>query len=142
MLTCGDTFLIPKRGEDIEHLWIVITEPDADGNAVCVSVTAKRSYSDTTVVLSAGEHPFIKHESAIHYADARILDLEKVQAALDAHTRTFICRSHKPCSEDLLTRVQDGLLKSPYPTKGINSFEYVYHDSKAYVRVGLRGRAG
>ena len=83
MLTCGDTFLIPKRGKDIEHLWIVITEPDADGNAVCVSVTAKRSYSDTTVVLSAGEHPFIKHESAIHYADARILDLEKVQAALE-----------------------------------------------------------
>jgi hypothetical protein len=122
LLTCGDTFLIPKRGEDIEHLWIVITEPDADANAVCVSVTTRRSYSDTTVVLGVGDHPFITHESVIHYVDARILDLRKVQAALDARTRTFICRSHKPCSEVLLARVQDGLLKSPYPTKGVKAF--------------------
>ena len=122
MLTCGDTFLIPKRGEDIEHLWIVISEPDADANAVCVSVTTRRSYSDTTVVLGVGDHPFITHESVIHYVDARILDLRKVQAALDARTRTFICRSHKPCSEVLLARVQDGLLKSPYPTKGVKAF--------------------
>ena len=122
MLTCGDTFLIPKRGADVEHLWIVITEPDADANAVCGSVTTKRSYSDTTVVLDVGDHPFINHESVIHYADARILDLQTVQAALDAHIRAFTCRSHKPCSPGLLARVQDGLLKSPYPTKGIKAF--------------------
>jgi hypothetical protein len=54
--------------------------------------------------------------------DARILDLRKVQAALDAHTRMFICRSLKPCSEVLLARVRDGLLKSPYPTKGVKAF--------------------
>jgi hypothetical protein len=121
LLTCGDTFLIPKRGTDTEHLWIVITEPDADANAVCVSVTTKRSYSDTTVVLSVGDHPFVKHESVIHYADARILDLRTVEAALDANTRSFVCVSHKPCSDSLLARVQDGLLKSPYPTKGIKA---------------------
>jgi len=83
---------------------IVITQPDADANAVCVSVTTQRSYSDVTVFLKVGDHPFIKHESVIHYADARILDLRKVQAALDAKTRTFICRRHEPCSESLLTR--------------------------------------
>jgi hypothetical protein len=44
---------------------------------VCVSVTTKRPYSDTTGGLSAGDHPFIKHESVIHYADARILDLQR-----------------------------------------------------------------
>jgi hypothetical protein len=104
LLTCGDTL------------------PDAEANAVCVSVTTKRQYSDPTVVLSVGDHPFIKHESVINYADARILDLQRVQAALDAHTRTFTCMSHKPCSEDLLARVQGGLLKSPYPTKSIKAF--------------------
>lgn len=94
MLSCGDTFLIPKRSDQIEHLWIVITDPDVDGKAVCVNITTRQPYSDTTVILKRGDHPFIRHESVAHYPDARILDLNAVQdALLKAGNTSFVCES-------------------------------------------------
>jgi hypothetical protein len=115
----GDTFLIPKRGDEFEHLWIVLTEPDDDGNAVCVNVTRKELYSDTTTVLKPGEHPFISKESVVHYPDAQILNLHKVQKAIDSNPHSYTCKAHKPCSDDLFTRIQEGLLDSPHTPKGI-----------------------
>jgi CTP:molybdopterin cytidylyltransferase MocA len=84
-LKCGDTFLLPKSSSDTEHLWIVITEPDANGQSVCVNITTRQSYSETTVILKAGDHPFVTHESVIFYTDARIVDLLKVGCAEFTH---------------------------------------------------------
>ena len=118
----GDTFLIPKSADEIEHLWIVLTEPDSDGMAVCVNVTRRESYSDTTLVLNIGDHPFIRKESVVHYPDASKLDLTRVQKAIDAKPRQYICKPHKPCSNDLLERIRNGLLASPHTPKGLKSF--------------------
>lgn len=124
MLRCGDTFLLPKSAYEVEHLWIVITDPEPDSNkAVCVNITSRNSFSETTVILKKGDHPFIKHESVINYADARELDLGKVYEVLNTPTRQrFAFGICDPCSPELLRRIQDGLLVSRYVKKGLKEY--------------------
>ncbi|MEK7486771.1 MAG: hypothetical protein AABZ60_20805 [Planctomycetota bacterium] len=62
----GTAFLLPHNISAIEHLWIVLTEPSPIKNEVIiVNVTSLRSYSDKTVILNEGDHPFIHHPSVI-----------------------------------------------------------------------------
>ena len=119
MLKSGDTFLLPKTSAAIEHLWVVLTDPDLDQLAVCVNITTSQGHSDTIVVLKPGDHSFIKKESVVHYPDAQLLNLKSVQAALDAKAKSFVCTQHDPCSAKLLKRIRDGLLKSPHAPNGL-----------------------
>jgi hypothetical protein len=91
LLSCGDTFLVPTSLESIEHLWIVLTDPELGTNkAACVSITKRRPHSETTVILSRGDHPFITRESVVYYQDAKILDLGLVQRALNGEGSYWI----------------------------------------------------
>jgi hypothetical protein len=121
-LKCGDTFLLPKSSNDIEHLWIIVAELDATTRrAVCVNVTTEQANSDKTCQLSKGDHPFVKHASVIFYQDAREIDLALVEKALTAGIRNFVCTAHDPCSPQLLARVQKGLIDSKRTPKGIKA---------------------
>ena len=121
-LKCGDTFLIPKTARDTEHLWIIVTEIDANnGNAVCVNVTTRQSYSDTTLVLQVGDHSFITHESVINYSDAREMPIPLVEQALQTRTSRFVCEPRDPCSASLLNRIQKGLITSKQTPKDIKA---------------------
>ena len=118
----GDTFLIPKNPKETEHLWVVVTEVDEHSKkAICVNVTTRRPYSDTTCVLMPGDHPFVQHESVINFSDAREMAIDLVEQALAKRIRTFVCEAHDPCSEILLQRIQRGLLDSKYTPKGIKA---------------------
>ncbi|SRR6266481_4113596 len=119
MLKCGDTFLAPITSSGTEHLWIIITDPDADGKAVGVNITTQRTYSETTVILNAGDHPFVAHPSVINYRDARIIDVKAVYTAIRIKPRSFVCKSQESCSADLLKKVQEGMLKSTKAQKAI-----------------------
>ncbi len=70
MLQAGQTILLPKPGSDIAHLWVVLTAPDVTGTVVLVNFTTQRAHSDPTLILQPGDHRFIKHPTAVHYADA------------------------------------------------------------------------
>ena len=113
MLGVGSTFLLPKSGRGIEHLWIVLTDPDSNGLSVCVNVTTNRFGADTTVLLMPGDHPFIRHESVIHFEDARFIDLRRVQELLSrGSSGQFACRTLEHCTHILLDRIRKGLLLS------------------------------
>jgi hypothetical protein len=123
LLSCGDTFLIPVSIRAREHLWVVVTQPlPGESEAVCVSITSRRSISETTVILSPGDHPFITRESVVHYSGADVLDLYLVQQALDAQTTSFTCRQHARCDEPLLRRIQEGLLRSQLTPNRVKGF--------------------
>jgi hypothetical protein len=96
---------INPRGE---HLYIVITEPDEGGKAVCVNVSTAYSFSERTCVLKIGDHPFVKHESVVRYQYAKILDLKLVEKALMTRQFSFVCKQHLPCSTELLQRIEMG----------------------------------
>jgi hypothetical protein len=119
-LKCGDTFLLPKRSTDREHLWIIVAEIDqSTGKAVCVNITTEQTDCDKTCQLNKGDHSFVKHASVIFYQDAREIELAKVEKALNAGIKNFVCTAHDPCSEALLKRVQAGLIASKQTPKGI-----------------------
>jgi len=67
-------------------------------------------FTDDTVVLQPGDHPFVRHATAVHYSTA---DLFQVDKLLDAMQRGE-CRLRQDMSETLLEKVRDGLLRSPF----------------------------
>ena len=73
MLRRGDTVLMPKYSDATPHLWILLTEPDGNGDVVIVNVTSLKNHPDQTTILKIGDHSYIKHDSVVLYADARIV---------------------------------------------------------------------
>jgi hypothetical protein len=121
MLHRGDTVEMPKRELATPHLWIVLTEPDAQtGLAVIVNVTSLQKHSDRTTILTAQEHPYISHDSVVLYADARIVDIRLIEQGIQDANR-FI-RPLAPCNAELLKRVCDGVGDSPFTSEKVYNF--------------------
>lgn len=107
----GTTLLLPKPGQPIPHLWVVLTKPDgAPLQIIIVNLTTKRETSDLTVVLDRGDHPFIKHPTVVNYSDARFVEVSLLEQAVNR--RYF--RQHSPFTPAVLKKIQQGLLKSPF----------------------------
>jgi hypothetical protein len=101
----------------IPHLWILVTDPHPESQkAVIVNVTTLRSYSDQTVILRKGEHPYILHDSVVSYQDAQEFSVVKIQDQIDKGWP----RCHS-CSHELLKRVQAGILASRFTKKAIKA---------------------
>jgi hypothetical protein len=112
--------LIPAPGSGpIPHLWIVLTKPvDDTPYCVIVNLTTLKNAQDQTVILDKGDHPFIRHPSAIRYSDAQLAEVERLEADLLAGTAV----AHTPCSAKTLDLVQAGIHASPYTPKKIQNF--------------------
>jgi hypothetical protein len=119
MLKAGQTLLLPKPGHDVSHLWVLVLSSDPiTTETVIVNLTTQRAHSDTTLVLQTGEHSFVKHPSAVHYGDARIVDGRVIEAAITAGTFPV----HGDCSAALLKRIQDGLIASPFTPGKVKAY--------------------
>ena len=130
MLKLGDTFLIPSREDGKPHLWIVLTQPDEEGKAVCVNVSSSwSSLSDKTVILKGGDHPFISRKSAVRYMDADLLSVRAVDEGLRL-ALDITCVEREPCTPELLSKAQKGLLKSPHTPNRIKEKMRAYLNSE------------
>lgn len=121
MLGKGDTILMPKQSGQTPHLWVFLTDRDLNGKAVAVNITTKQSYSETTVVLQAGEHSFVIHESVAFYTDARELNVAMAETLLASPQANFICLQKDSCTSHLLDKLQKGLLTSPNVSSRLKS---------------------
>jgi len=108
-LSVGSTILIRKKIDWLDHLWILLTDKDADGKILMVNVTSAKSYSDRTTVLNEGDHPFITRESVVYYQDAQVTSIEHIEAAISASLAT----QQGDASKELIEKLRSGLLKSP-----------------------------
>ena len=119
-MDCGDTFLAPAPGgAATPHLWIVVTQPDAEFHlCAIVSVTTLRNSKDQTVILRAGDHPFIRHDSTIFFGDAMIVDARRLESEIAAG----LALVREKCSAATLKLVQDGVLASPFSRPKILRF--------------------
>ncbi len=118
MAELGDSFMLPKPGHETEHLWVLITRPDPTTHeAIMVNVTTQRPHSDTTTILSPGEHPFIKQPSVVFYSDARAVDTR----LLDAAVQSGAYRGHTAFDPSVLARIQAGLATSPFTPRKIKA---------------------
>ncbi len=111
--SCGSSFLL--RG----HLWVVIAELSGSPDQVLVvSLTTKRTDSDTTVILQSGDHDFIKHDTVVNYTDSRIFNKNDLIDRIDK--RDF--KPDKPFTADKLKIIQQGLLDSAYTPQNMKAF--------------------
>ncbi len=92
MLCAGDTFLLPKFIGGLDHLWVILLNPEQpSGETVMVNLTTKKfSHQDMTTVLNIGEHPFIKHESIVNYGDANLVKANLIEQSFNMGVGTEV----------------------------------------------------
>lgn len=118
-MDCGDSFLAPVGGSAIPHLWILVTQPDPQSHlCAIVSVTTLRNSKDQTVILRVGDHPFIRHDSAIFYGDAMIVDARRIKADMAAG----LAIARERCPAATLRLAQQGVAASPFTRPKILRF--------------------
>jgi hypothetical protein len=117
-MDCGDAFMIDDEDEAKEHLQVVLTKPTALGEVITVPICTRYRWSETLVCVEPGEHPFIQHSSVVSYRHARI----RKCAAIDRAIENGKARSKKRVSENLLTRMQKGLLDSDFVSNEVRAF--------------------
>jgi hypothetical protein len=104
LLGPGETFY-----SDIdEHLWVVVTEPDADDRVVCVCFLTQRAWTDPTTLCEVGEHPFFKEPTVVGYNFAAHYKVKRITKNIECGSFT----KKQRCSSVLLEKIRDGVSKS------------------------------
>lgn len=107
----GDAFMLPRGRESIPHLHAVVLASDkVTGQCIVVNFTTKRRGVEQTLVLDAGDHPFIKHESCALFSDAKVVPLSALQQGEATGT---VVRQPR-FSAAVLEKIQDGMMKSSF----------------------------
>lgn len=109
-MKAGDTFHAQAPSSTKQHLYIVLTDPDANGKVVVANVTSQADGKDQSCVLQPNDHPFVTKESVINYADAILSD----EALIITATRRRLFQTDVPVAPQVLGRVQQGALNSPH----------------------------
>ena len=126
----GHTFILRRPGDGKGHLWVVLTDPDDNGFVLVVSLTTlrDRNNTDTTVILSPGDHDFIKHDTVVSYKDAQPVSV----AGLRAAQGETVYRQGADCSPSLLERIQQGARKSRFAPRFVKAavLPYISPDSE------------
>lgn len=114
----GFTILLPKPSHNVPHLWVVLTEPvGPEGEVVIVNLTSKKAFSDATVVLNRGDHPFVRHPTVVNYSDARLTTAEHLEKAVGVG---FDRKAD--IGEDVLMRIQQGVYSSDRTPSNIKEY--------------------
>ena len=116
-MNAGDTLHIANPGSTQKHLYVALTDPDSGGRLVIANVTSQGHGKDQSCVLNVGDHPFIKRESVINYADALI----PREADLREAVQTGIAQSDAAVSPRVLAKIQAGALASPHAESDIKA---------------------
>jgi hypothetical protein len=101
IISCGDT-LLPSPTQDADHhLWVTLTEPEGNPpQVVLVNLTSFRLDADATVILTPGDHPFIRHKTVINYSDAKFASTQQIDQACNWRLVIFsVCQKTSQLSE-------------------------------------------
>ncbi len=121
MLSAGDTYLAGDEDTPL-HLHVVITTPSA-GEVAVVSITTRRTKSETLVTLVRGDHPFIQHDSVVAYAYAEISQVSNIENAI----QTGKAKLREPVSPALLRRIRAGLMDSDRTPNQVRDYCKAHH---------------
>lgn len=117
MLRCGDTFLTGDGDEDNFHLWIIVTPP-TQGEVVTVCLVSMNKRTERLVGLKVGDHPFVKHDSAISYNFSKIRTVADIEAMLD----NGFANAKEPMAPEVLRRIQAGVVDSDFTPNGVRAY--------------------
>jgi hypothetical protein len=116
-MKCGDAFMLDDEDESKEHLHVILTKP-TEGEIVTAAICTRRRWSETLVCLDVGDHPFIRHASAVAYQHAKIRKCVAIENAIaNGHARW-----KERVSAQLLKRMQAGLIDSDFVANEVRAF--------------------
>jgi hypothetical protein len=119
----GQTFLFPLNDENqCEHLWIIATEPNGEGLFAIASFTSLRGAKDQTVIFHKAEHPFLKRDTCISYAQAETMSVEQLQA----HLQCGRAKMHIDATPAVLQLVLAGFSASDFTKNRVRNFVLEY----------------
>ena len=105
-MDAGSTFL---RSDSDKHLWILISDPAQDPQQVLiVNLTTLDDRKEKVCLLHVGDHPWIRHETCVNYADAVVTTVPKLLTAKDAGAIVL----QQPFSATVLQRIREGAMDS------------------------------
>ena len=112
MAGLGDTFRLADSKDAVAHLWIIITDPQKnDGDVLAVNLTTLRDHTeDESCVLDKGDHPFIRHKTAVNYGDARRWRISKINQALEEGKLLM----DRPVTPGVLRKILKGAKESKF----------------------------
>lgn len=109
----GSAFLFPVGHKDVPHLVLVLTDPAGPSDIVVVTaVVSEKPFTDKTVTLNVGDHPFIRRPSNVDYGWSRFLPAMKLLRG----------KPQEDLNDEVLARVRDGLLASSHTTNELVSY--------------------
>lgn len=117
-IRAGRSLLLSEPPLYEPHLWFVLTDPNHAGKVVAVMMRSAKAYTDPTLVLDVGDHPFIRHASAVHYSTAQLLSVSEIRAAL----KSGRCHPKEDMTRELLKRVRAGLIVSPRTVRVLSNY--------------------
>ena len=114
-----NTLLVPIPSKTCKHLFIVLTTANGQPPVVVMlNITTRRPLSDSTVILTTGDHPFIKHESVIAFEHADFFEVSKLENGL----RRGLLAKYTDINPSLFKIIQQGLLNSPRTPNHIKKY--------------------
>lgn len=106
----GGCFLFKNPDLD-DHLWVIISRPCADYERIAiVNLTSWRKGVDTSCIIEAGEHPWVKHRTCVRYRDAKVVS----HRLLDAWGGAGHAESQEPFAPELLRHIRAGAAESVF----------------------------
>src|SRR5574337_133690 len=115
----GRSILLRETSHAKRHLWFILTDPcEHSPRVVAVMLRTATHFTDTTVILHPGDHPFVHHPSSVPYSTARYFQVCAISRAI----REGHCSHQHDMSTDLLQRVRTGLITSPFTINAIRDY--------------------
>lgn len=122
----GAAFLAPSGPKYELHLHIVLTDCNSDGEHLVASVTSVKSgHHDPACEIKPGEHSSITKESFVFYRATTRMMANKINSLVAKN----YYKPKEPVSEDLLSRVCDGVVSSEHTPRGMKRFYGKYSQS-------------
>jgi hypothetical protein len=124
LVTRRATVLVPSgtaEQPDLKHLFILLNDPvNKEKLVLMVSISTIRPgrFHDTSCLLGVGDHPFIRCDSFVLYAKARI---ESVKT-LEEGVRQQLLLPKDPMDGSVFARICEGLLISRHTPAEIKRF--------------------
>jgi hypothetical protein len=109
----------------LEHLHVVLSEPDDNGAVVIVNCSHHEDNRDQSCVIEIGEHTAIHKRTIIYYAGAEIFTPERQRDFLR------IAQRKDDVSYDLLVRIVEGTDSDFIPAKARKAVEASWRTSPA-----------
>lgn len=114
----------PHNDPDRKHLFILLTDPADDGSGqkvvLMVSLSSVKSGvpHDPTCILYPGDHPFVKRESFVLYARARLEEADKLLRGVKDGKLV----AHDPMDSGMFARICKGIDESRFTSPKILKF--------------------